>query len=232
MGTNSQAFPGYCIPYKKLFLTSKDRSGLTLNTHPIIYYPKTPSWEAKSKGYWRKKAEVGRGAADTATMAASCTYQESCPGLGDGLEAANSDAHQQPPPGRPQGFFLQVGSSLSWEPSAFLLRPPEMRGHQPKFLSVIQGDQPQSGPSSKNRKEWNWRQGMTLSLVGPRCGYSLSEWKTVLTVGVKTSLKKPASTLVAKGRVKGSFRSINSPPLPYSSLLWALARPLPQLRGQ
>lgn len=36
--------------------------------------------------------------------------------------------------------------------------------------------------------------------------------------GVKTLLQKPASTLVAKGRMKGSSRSINNPPVPYSSL--------------
>jgi len=38
-------------------------------------------------------------------------------------------------------------------------------------------------------------------------------------IGVKTLLQKVASTLVAKGRMKGSSSSTNSPPVPYSSLL-------------
>lgn len=82
---------------------------------------------------------------------------ESCPWWGDGLgERWVSRSAQVPTnPSSPQGFFLQARASLSWDPSAFLLRPPEMRGRQPKLLSVIQGAQAQSGPSSKDRGEWH-----------------------------------------------------------------------------
>lgn len=80
----------------------------------------------------------------------------SCPWWGDGSgESWVSGQLRGPtiPPARPQGSFLQAGSSLSWDPSAFLLRPPEMRSHQPQLLSVIQGAQAQSGLSSENREE-------------------------------------------------------------------------------
>lgn len=48
-----------------------------------------------------------------ATMASSCTYQESCPGLGDGLGAANSDAHQQPLQPDPRASFSKLDPPLA-----------------------------------------------------------------------------------------------------------------------